>query len=209
MAIKSFGKKFGWAASFCALLFVGLLFTGCQTPQSFNSELSKLALPTNALSADIFRPGDALTIIFSDTPPPGILPFEERVKDDGTIRLIHNQDFVAAGRTRGALEKEIHDRYVTNYYLNLTVNIKQQARFYFVDGQVKIPSKQEYVGPTTILRAIASAGGFNEYAKPTAVQLTHENGESKIVNCKKALKNPLLDLPVYPGDRINVPRRVF
>ena len=212
MAIKSFGKKIGWLNSFCALLFAGLLFAGCQSPQAYNTQLAKftagMAEKTNTFGSDIFRVGDALTISYSDTPQP-ILPSQERVKDDGTIRLIHNQTFVAAGQTRSALEQEIHARYVTNYYLNLTVNIKQEARYYFVEGQVKIPSKQEYVGPTTVVKAIASAGGFTEFAKPGAIKLIHENGRIETINFKKALKDPRLDLPVYPGDTISVPRKFF
>ena len=213
MAIKMFGKKFGWLNLFCALLLAGLLFAGCQSPQAYNSQLAKLtagmAENTNAFGSDIFRVGDALTISYSDTPPPGILPSQERVKEDGTIRLIHNQTFVAAGKTRSALEQEIHDGYVPKYYLNLTVGIKQEARYYFVEGQVKIPSKQEYVGPTTVVKAIASAGGFTEFGKPAAIKLIHENGRIETVNFKKALKDPRLDLPVYPGDTISVPRKLW
>lgn len=213
MAIKMFGKKTSRVGVLCTLLFAGLPFTGCQSPQTINSELSKLALPgagkTNTYGSDIFRVGDALTISYSDTPPPGILPSQERVNEDGTIRLIHNQTFVAAGKTRSALEQEIRTNYVPKYYLNLTVSIKQEPRYYFVDGMVKIPSKQEYVGPTTVLRAIASAGGFNEYAKLSTVELSHENGKIEIINCKKALKDPRLDLPVYPGDKIFVRRKIL
>ncbi len=212
MAIKLFGKKIGWLKPFCALLFAGLLLAGCQSPQAYNSQLAKLtgrmAEKTNAFGSDIFRVGDALTISYSDTPQP-ILPSQERVKEDGTIRLIHNQTFVAAGKTRSTLEQEIHDRYVPKYYLNLTVGIKQEARYYFVEGQVKIPSKQEYVGPTTVVKAIASAGGFTEFGKPTAIKLIHENGRIETVNFKKALKDPRLDLPVYPGDTISVPRKLW
>ena len=72
-----------------------------------------------------------------------------------------------------------------------------------------MPGRQPYLGPTTVLRAIASCGDFTDFAKKQKVRLTHANGKSVIVNCIKAQDHPELDPPVYPGDRIHVPRRPF
>src|SRR5204863_9130931 len=106
---------------------------------------------------DIIHIGEPLVIVFSDTPIV-IPPFQERVKDDGTITLLHNQTFTADGKRRGDLEKEIHKRYVPDYYRNLTVTVQQMSRFYFVDGEVKMPNRYIYEGKTTVLSAITSAG---------------------------------------------------
>lgn len=215
MAIKSFGKTLGWLGGLSAIMLAAVFFTGCQSAKSYDSELARLNQGTNSVSpgtsnvtttADILAVGDPLTIIFSDTPQP-MQPFEERIKDDGKITLIHNQSFVAAGKSRGDLEREIRERYVPKFFVNLTVTIKALERYYSVDGQVKTPNSFPYRGPTTVLTAIASAGGFTDFAQPKKVQLTHADGRSERVNCKDALKNSRLDLPVYPGDKIFVPRK--
>jgi len=154
--------------------------------------------------------GDPLNVTFSDLP---VLtqPFEIRIKDDGTITLLLNQTFAAAGKTIGQLEKEIRARYVPAYYINMTVTVKQQegTRFYYVGGEVKAPGRQVYVSRITVLKAIQSAGDFTDFAKKTKVQLTRVDGQNLIVNCIKARKDPSLDLEVYPGDKIHVPRSLW
>ncbi len=89
-------------------------------------------------------------------------PFEEKIKEDGTITLLLNQTFTAAGTTPGDLAKEIRKRYVPDYFKNMTVTVKQQesTRWYYVDGEVKSPNRQIYNSRITVLKAIASAGGF-------------------------------------------------
>lgn len=160
---------------------------------------------TNA-GPDSLRPGDSLTIVFTDLPEVP-LPVTQRVKEDGTINLMENQTFVAAGKTRGDLEKEIRERYVPKFYLKLTVNIKPEDRFYFVGGEVKSPGRQIYLGPVTVSKAIQSCGDFTDFANKKKVKLIRVDGKSFTVNCVKAIDNPSLDLPVYPGDKIHVPRR--
>src|SRR5262249_3464483 len=122
---------------------------------------------------------------------------------------IENQTFTVAGKTHGQLEKEIHDRYVPDYYKKMTVSVrpKTETQFYFVDGEVKSPARQIYISRITVLKAIASAGGFTDFASKGNVTLTRVDGRVLHVNCKKALSNPQLDLEVYPGDRIWVFRR--
>ena len=51
---------------------------------------------------EVFRVGDSLTVTFTDTPTV-IPPFEEKIKEDGTITLTLNQTFKADGKTRGEL----------------------------------------------------------------------------------------------------------
>ena len=155
-----------------------------------------------------FRAGDSLTVVYADLP--GATPaFEGKIKEDGTITLLLNQTFIAAGKTAGQLEKEIRARYVPKYYKNLTVTVtpQQSTRWYYVLGEVRLPNRQVYTSPITVLQAIASAGGFTDFANKKKVKLTRIDGRTYTVNCVKALEKPSLDLPVYPGDTIHVPRR--
>ena len=56
-----------------------------------------------------------------------------KVKDDGTVTLIYNRVFHAAGKRTGELGKEIRDFYVPAYFINLTVTVRISAdRFFYV-----------------------------------------------------------------------------
>ena len=114
-------------------------------------------------------------------------------------------------KTRGALEKEIRECYVPKYYKYMTVTIKpkEQTLFYYVDGEVKGPARQTYIERTTVLKAIASAQGFTDFAKKKAVRLSRVDGRKFTINCVKAREDSSLDLEVYPGDRVFVPRKIF
>ena len=87
--------------------------------------------------------------------------------------------------------------------------VRLHDRFFYVDGQVKQPSRQEYRSDITVLGAIAAAGGFTDFANPKKVQVIRANNQKVTVNCEKAKENPVLDLPIYPNDRVNVPRRFW
>ncbi len=165
----------------------------------------------SGLQAAVLRVGDSLTITFTDTPIP-IPVFDEKIREDGTITLTLNKSFKAAGMTASELEKEIRKCYVPDYYKYMTVTVKPDVstQWYYVDGEVSSRgSRQIYNSRITVLKAIASAGGFTDFANKKKVKLTRVDGRSQTVNCVKALDNPSLDPEVYPGDKIHVPRRLW
>jgi protein involved in polysaccharide export with SLBB domain len=195
------------------LLLAMVFLAGCHTTPTPPAQVQRAEVGTGApgnLEPEVFHVGDSVTVVFTDLPTP-TPAFEEKVKDDGTITLLLNQPFTAAGKTRGDLEKEIRKRYVPDYYKYMTVTIKpkEQTLFYYLDGEVKAPARQTYIERTTVLKAIASAGGFTDFAKKKAVKLTRLDGRQYTVNCIKARTNPSLDLEVYPGDKVFVPRKIF
>ena len=220
-----------------ALSLAGLCLAGCQSspqPQQYsavpgvpNSATSAPAAPATLVATtappavlqqtlpppgstgrETMRVGDIVVVTFADLPYP-LQPLERRIAEDGTITLIENQTFTAAGKSPGQLEKEVRERYVPNFYVKMTVNIapKEQTQFYYVGGEVKNPGRQVYISRIKVLGAIKSAGDFTDFANKKKVQLTRTDGRAFIINCKDALKNPNLDLEVFPGDNINVPRR--
>lgn len=204
--MSSLRKKIQNGNLLAALLLLGGLLTGCSL---FDGSTNNAApLPGPVKSSETLNPGDLVTIVFSDTPT-ATLPFEERVKDDGTITLLLNQTFQVAGKSRSTVEKEIRARYVPAYYVNLTVTVKPQERFYYVNGEVKIPSRQPYPGEITVTKAITTAGGLTDFAKHNKVRLTRTSGQSIIIDYDAALEDSKKDLPVYPGDKIDVPRRLW
>ncbi len=223
---KLTGRATPWLGLIC---LAGLLAAGCQTqednvefpPATDNNPASAtnavvIAAPvtgsTNSgpivLNLDRFAVGDLVRVIFSGFIET-IQPHEERIKDDGTITLPLIGAIKADGKTPGELQKAITDAYVPDYYKRLTVTVSSDRRVYHVGGQVRGPGRQEYLGTTTVTKAIQSAGDFTDFADRKKVLLTRADGKKYTVNCLKAAKDPALDLPVFPGDKIEVPMRVF
>jgi polysaccharide biosynthesis/export protein VpsN len=200
--------KLGLGALASVVLAAAFLVVGCEPLDGGGGGLNRPGTAPVNTASDILNVGDPITVVFSDLPMV-IPPFEERVKTDGTITLLNNQTFVAAGKSRGELEKEIRVRYVPSYYINLTVTVKAAERFYFVDGEVKVPNRYVVSGETTVLKAIASAGGFTDFAKRRNVTITRASGRALTVDCDAARDNAALDLPIYSGDKIFVHRRLW
>ncbi|HOW79560.1 MAG TPA: SLBB domain-containing protein [Verrucomicrobiota bacterium] len=210
MSITNIGKQLGHWGLIVGLCLAMVGLSGCRT----SSPQGELAAPTGsdtpAPEPEVFRIGDSLKIVYSDLPQ--VTPeFAGKIKEDGTITLLLNKTFTAAGKTAGELEREIRAYYVPNYYKNLTVTVTpvESTRWYYVYGEVRAPNRQIYNSRITVLQAIASAGGFTDFAKKKKIKLTRVDGRTLIVNCPKAQENPSLDLEVYPGDKIYVPRRIW
>lgn len=216
--IQNSGRSL-WGA---VILLAGILFAGCASsdftrdPLAGTADAGKMGSSTNAPKvvhqvedkANMLGVGDQITVTFSDVIN-AIQPVTQTIKDDGTITLIYNQQFQAASNTIGALEKLIHDRYVPNYFVNMTVNVTTAERFYFVGGEVKAPNRQVYTGPIRVTGAIDTAGGFTEYAKKSKIEVTRANGRKFRVNYNDALDDPLKNPEIYPGDRVHVPKKIF
>jgi len=203
-------------------LLAGFIFNGCSSPSGdilfSDNPQSPFALTgtetasTDATSGDStaarFHVGDIVTVDYSgtaDTIPENI----QTITENGTITLPYIGTVRAVGKTAGELQNEIHNLYVPQYYVRLTVTVSSPQRVFYVGGEVKQPGRQLYVGETSVTKAIQAAGDFTDFANRSKVWLIRNNGERIRVNCTKALEDPSLDLPVYPGDQILVTRRIF
>jgi polysaccharide export outer membrane protein len=211
-------KSFRRATAAFAIFIAGIFLSGCLWgPQPHNNAYNPLG-ETNApivvgpvtnidLTAYTIQVGDSITATFSDVS--GIPAITDTIKDDGTLTLIYNEKFQAAGKTVGALQEEIHARYVPSYFKYLTVTVTLPARFFTVSGEVRGPNRFAYVGRTYLTQAITIAGGFTDFAKKTNIQLTHANGRQQRVNYKQAIQDSAFDPEIYPGDQIYVAKRLW
>ena len=196
-----------------ALLVAAAMLSGCETFESSSSGPPSAAnVSPDTGGMDILRINDLVQIFFSGNPS-APKDFNERIKEDGTISppLITTPadgPVTAAGKTVGELQKILQERY-NKYFRNLTVTVLTESRYFYVDGEVRSPSRQSYSGAITVTKAIAAAGGFTDFAKRSKVRLIRANGEKHTINYDRALRKPELDLPVHPGDQIVVPRRVI
>jgi protein involved in polysaccharide export with SLBB domain len=195
-----------FASGFFCLLLAGVFLTGC-SPAPRTELTGGGSTPPNSEVAR-FHVGETVSVMFSGIPDE-IPQHDEQIKEDGNINLSLIGSVKAVGKTAGELQNEIHDLYVPKYYVRLNVVVKPGDLIYYVRGEVKQPGREIYVGETTVTKAITSAGDFTDFASHT-VDLIRANGGTVIeVDVDKALKNPELDPKIYPGDQVNVHRRIF
>lgn len=196
---------------FLALPVLALLLAGCQSSDTakgvMRQPVEEKAVPDRIARLHV---GDTVTISFSGLPDP-VEPLEKPIKEDGTITLQDIGRVQAAGKTPGELEDAIHDLYVPKYYTHLNVTVKtSNDRVYYVRGEVKNPGRVLYTGEITVSRAIISAGDFTDFADPTEVYLIRaSSGQRFELNVKRILAGEAPDPPIYPGDQIEVTRRLL
>lgn len=154
----------------------------------------------------IFRVGDKIKIEFSGSEQIRIQPIETEIKDDGTVSFEHIGAVKVEGKTARDVEKAVREAYVPKYYKQLNVVVSSPERVYYVGGQVKQPGLRPYLGRVTVLQAIAAAGDFTDFADKKSVVVTRPSGQRVVVDCKKAISKPSLDIEVFPNDRVHVPQ---
>lgn len=137
------------------------------------------------------------------------------VRPDGMITLPLVGDVKAAGRTPDDLQSEIVSRLGEYQQTVVASVIVQEIKSYkvYVLGEVEAPGVYPITSKTTVMQAIALAGGFTEYASKNKVTLIRANstqGEEKkirirfsdIVDVDETDDNNLV---LNPGDTIFVP----
>ncbi len=158
------------------------------------------------------RVGDVILIRLSGVPADETAMFGEmRLADDGTINLPWIGRIQAAGMTASQLQRSIEERYVSEQiYSNPTVIITGQdaARFVNVGGAVRAPQRVSWTPDMTLLTAINAAGGFNDFANQKRVRLLR-SGQASTHNVAEFRADPSRDIPVQPGDTIEVPQKLF
>lgn len=135
------------------------------------------------------------------------------VRPDGRLSLPVIGELQAAGLTTGQLRDRIVaklDPYLRNPQVNVIVQ-EIRSRTFNVLGKVTRPGSFELVKPTTVLDALALAGGFGEYARVTHVYVLRPmpNGSQSILpfNYKAVVKGKKSaeNVQIQPGDTVVVP----
>jgi polysaccharide export outer membrane protein len=135
------------------------------------------------------------------------------VRSDGKISLPLVGEVQAAGRTPLQLEEEIAKRlekYITDPQVTVIVQEIKSEKFNIL-GQVAKPGAYSLTRETTVLDAIAGAGGFRDFARQKAIYILRQKadgGESRIpFNYKEVIKgkNPGQNIRLEPRDTVVVP----
>lgn len=135
------------------------------------------------------------------------------VRSDGRISLPLVGEVQAAGRTPLQLEEDIATR--LRYYIaapEVTVMVQEiHSQKFNILGQVVKPGSYPLEVATTVLDAIAAAGGFRDFANQKNIYILRQNpggGESRIAfNYKNVIKGKNLqqNIKLEPRDTIVVP----
>lgn len=135
------------------------------------------------------------------------------VRSDGKISLPLIGELQASGRTPLQLENEIARKLAT--YISdpdVTVMVQQiNSQKFNILGQIARPGAYSLTRVTTVLDAIALAGGFRDFAKQKGVYILRRNpagGQSRLAfNYKQVIKgmNPEQNIVLQPGDTVVIP----
>jgi polysaccharide export outer membrane protein len=177
-----------------------------------------LAAPAFAQSASYrIQPGDqlAVTVLEDDT-----LNRQVLVLPDGRISVPLAGSVRAAGQTVESVERTIADRLASNFavrpsvFVSVTGVIEEEPTFpIYVIGQVAAPGRVEAEVGTTLLQAIALAGGLDRFAATKRIQLrrTDSTGQQRLYlfNFKAVERGGAIQsmITLREGDVIIVPER--
>ncbi len=134
------------------------------------------------------------------------------VRSDGKISLPLAGEVQASGLTPLALEKEIAAK-LKNFIAEpeVTVMVQQvNSQKFNILGQVARPGSYLISNSTTVLDAIALAGGFRDFAKKKSIYVLRQNsgGEARLPFNYKAVsqgKDMSQNVRLQPGDTVIIP----
>ena len=177
---------------------------------------SAVVAPTQPLAASassleggyMLKVGDGLQIYLRGIPTPEVI--EDVIDEGGKVTLPLINEVQAAGLAASDLERNIRQTYLDqDIYRNITVNVVVPTRYYFIQGEVRMPGRFQIMSATRVSQAIAAAGGYTEYASGK-VQVKRQGKIVKIIkNARRLERSPEDDVLLEPDDVIEVLRSWF
>jgi len=170
---------------------------------------------TIAKSADaslsyVIGPGDVLAVnVWKDAELSRTMP----VRPDGRISLPVLGEVQAAGLTAEQLQVQIGEKlgdYMRDPQVNVIVE-EIKSRSFNVVGKVAKAGSFALAKPTTVLDALAEAGGFQDFARQTKIYVLRHapNGSARMIpfNYKQVIKGRRVDenIELQPEDTVVVP----
>lgn len=126
------------------------------------------------------------------------------VSPDGTIQLPGLGSIPAIGLTLEEMGREINARYQGRQGgIEVTPILTQRAPSYiYVAGEVPNSGRFEMVGPTTVIQAIALAGGFTPGGNVREVVVFRRDQDWRLTATRLDLNGALLGKRPHPSDEI-------
>lgn len=136
-----------------------------------------------------------------------------RVRPDGKVSLA-GTEIKVAGLTvheASAAILNVYNKFLRDPWLTVEINAYAANRA-FVGGEVERSGVQQLTGPTTVLQAITTAGGFKDTARTDEVVVIRYNADGRriifTVDLDKVISGKDLrqDVTLMPQDMVFVPR---
>ncbi len=143
--------------------------------------------------------GDVLRVtVYGDT----TLTNSYTVTDKGTISLPLAGQVTVRGQTITTAERMITDLLANGYMISPKVSVEiTNYRPFFIDGAVTTGGQYPYVYGMTVRAAIATAGGFKDFADRGRVTIYRRIGKAMT---KRSVG---LDEAILPGDTVVIAER--
>lgn len=203
-----------WQIGFI-IIIIGLFMSalGCAPQMSprvnVDASLAEIAPPPPDQERYRLGPEDVLEVSVWKEPD---MTKQLVVQPDGKIFYPLVGEIRAAGKTVKQLQEEISKRlekFVTDASVTVIL-LKTQYYKFFVTGKVNKPGEFPVARPTSVLQAIAMAGGLTPFASPGNIKVVRRVGgmdEIYSFNYKDVSKGLLMsqDILLQPGDVVVVP----
>ena len=177
-----------------------------QAPAAAPGETAAAKSATGSATGYVIGPADVLQIIVWKEPD---LSRPVTVRFDGMVTFPLLGDILAAGRTPAQLAASLTEglrRFVESPRVTVGLEQANSARLYVL-GQVNKSGEFPLGAPTTVLQALALAGGFKDFAKTDAIVIVRRDQSVVPVNYKRIAdgKDAAQNILLLPGDTVVVP----
>lgn len=162
------------------------------------------------------KPAESFSIRISGVPADDVIAISAQydIAADGKFSLPYVGRITAANLTASQLGIRIEQAYkAAEIFTRPTVNVSTQdkvgpaaGRKITVNGEVKVPNRALWTDGMTLLDAIASSGGFTDWADKGKVRLLRD-GKTSSHDVRKISQQPELDVVLKPNDKIIVIHR--
>jgi polysaccharide export outer membrane protein len=192
---------------YAPVLVAGLVIMAAAAPgRAGDRKASPAPAPPLPPASYVVGLGDVLRVTVWKEPE---LTGEATVRSDGMITVPLLGDVAAAGRRPGQLASELAralQAFIEVPRVTVTVAQANSARIYVV-GQMLRPGEFPLSGRLTVLKALALAGGFKDFARPDEIVIVREDQTVLPFNYKRVIegKDVSQNVLLSAGDTIVVP----
>jgi polysaccharide export outer membrane protein len=184
-----------------ALLAAVLLVQGCAPRQTPPAPVASASAVAADISAYRLGPGDKLKVtVFGQPQESG--QFE--IDGSGNLAYPLIGTVPAQGLTVPELQERLRVTLDQSYIVNPRVSVEVlNYRPFYIYGEVQKAGSYPYVAGLTVRRAVAIAGGYTRRARFAPVTVVREGTSGPRQFSAE------LDVPIMPGDTLEVMQRLF
>jgi polysaccharide export outer membrane protein len=126
------------------------------------------------------------------------------VTPEGTVALPAVGNVMAQGLTLGEFKRELDEQYAMQVEgIEVTPILRERAkRYVYVLGEVKTPGRYELQAPTTLMQAIALAGGWNHGGNLRQVIIFRRGDDWRLLATMLDIRGALYGKTAAPADEV-------